>query len=60
MKKTALLIPFINTNTKEEGYIWETPSENPLSKNFVNLEDALNNKPDQTLYVCKDDSYNLI
>jgi len=56
-KKIALLIPWVNSTTKESGYVWETPSEKTLSPDYLTLSEALANKPDQNIYVCCNDAY---
>ena len=52
--RTALLIPFTNDRKKEEGYVWMTPSERIVSRDFATREEALANRPDQNIYVCRD------
>jgi len=62
--KTALLIPFnqFDSNNKpiRKGYVWMTPSEKIISPDFKTKKEALNNRPDQSIYVCRDDGYNKI
>lgn len=58
--KVALLIPCINLNTHREFYVWETPSEKTLSKEFDTIEEAIKNKPDSRIYIYEDDARELI
>jgi len=51
--KTALLVSYVD-NSQVVGYVWETPSEKTLSKEFSTRSEALANRPDQNIYVCRD------
>lgn len=44
-KQIALLIPFHNTITKVNGWIWQTPNYIDLSQEFLTKQEALNHKP---------------
>ena len=57
--KTALLIPYTDKNG-DEGYVWMTPSERIVSRDFVTREEALANRPNPEKYVCRDDGYTRI
>jgi len=55
---TALLTPVHNTISDKWFYVWETPNEKTISKEFNTKEEALRNKPQH--FKCRDDGWNLI
>lgn len=57
-KKIALLIPAHNTITDKWFYVWETPSERTISKEYDSRQEAINNRPEG--YIYKDDGWNNI
>jgi len=57
--KTALLIPYTDRNG-QEGYVWMTSSDIILSQDFETKGEALKNRPNPEIYICRDDGYNKI
>lgn len=55
----AILIPFSNSITGENGFAWETLNEKKLSSDFKTREEAIANKPEGD-YFYIDDAYRSI
>lgn len=43
--KTALLVAWLNTETREEGYEWQNNKEQTISESFKTVAEAIENKP---------------
>jgi hypothetical protein len=53
-KPAAMLVPFSNSRTGENGFAWETLNEKRLSPDFKTREEAITNKPDGDYFYIND------